>query len=168
MTLNEIEKMADTALQNGRYDVSAALYLGLYETMKIQVQNVLSFPRYLSNPKEWENYKQNLVSDLKEIFGEKIDVEKVLNDVWYSIVNPPLELDELWEMRGNPIWIYSIPDGIGKWKILNMFHIANSWGIEREVVLFNKSFKQLDLRKDNYLIDWIAYRYPLKGLEENK
>ena len=162
MNLIEIEKMASTALQNGRYDVSAALYLGLYETIKVQMQNASSFPRYLSNPKEWESCKWNLISTLNDVFDEKIDTEKLVNDVWHSIVNPPLEVNELWEMGNKPVWVYSIPDKMGSWKVLNIMRLAHIWWIEKEYNLDRRIFNHLKLSEKNYGIDWVAYRYPLE------
>lgn len=163
MDLNKIEKMASTALQNGRYDVSAALYLGLYETIKALMQNAPSFPRYLSSLKEWESCKWNLISTLNDVFDEKIDTEKLVNDVWHNIVNPPLELNELREMGNKPIWVYSIPDKMGSWKVLNIMRLAHIWWIEKESSLGKRTFKHLKLSEKNYGIDWVAYRYPLEG-----
>lgn len=162
MELKDIEQMAENTLKNGRYDVSAALYLGLYEMIKRQLQNAPSFPRYLSNSEEWENCKSDLVSAFKNIFGEKIDVEKLIDDIRYRIINPPLEPNELQEMNNKPIWVYSIPDKMGSWKVLTIMRIAHIWWIEEESSLGRRTFKHLKLSEKNYGIDWVAYRYPLE------
>lgn len=162
MELKDIEQMAENTLKNGRYDVSAALYLGLYEMIKRQLQNAPSFPRYLSNSEEWENCKSDLVSTFESVFDEKIDVEKLINDVWYNIVNPPLELNELQKMNDKPVWVYSVPDKMGSWKVLKIMHLSHIWWIEEESNLTGRTFRHLKLSKKNYGIDWIAYRHPLE------